>query len=181
MCPIRASPVRLSGTNVGCFLPKVRSARARRPPTLMRPSVLSRNGLFANSSWRFTDGSELIVPSPLGHASFCISFCRIRDASCELGVLCFCFICVNRFSHASPEVISSVAWRCLVMKYEDGLALNVLDENKLVLRDFSLGVDGGLGFSNLRNGGLVSHTEALSSLTEIGRVPMSAGLWAVGM
>ena len=42
-------------------------------------------------------------------------------------------------------------------------------------------MDGGLGSSNLRNGGPVSHTEALSSLTEIGRVPMSAGLWAVGM
>ena len=127
MCPIRASPVRLSGTNVGCFLPKVRSARARRPPTLMRPSALSKNGLFANSSWRFAFGSELIVPSPLGHASFCISFCRMIDASFKLGVLCVCFVWFKRFSQAIPEVMSSVAWRCLVMKYEDGLALNVLD------------------------------------------------------
>ena len=67
------------------------------------------------------------------------------------------------------------------MKYEDGLALNVLDVKRLVFEDFPLGVDGGLGSSNLRNGGPVSHTEALSSLTEIGRVPISAGLWSVGM
>ena len=61
------------------------------------------------------------------------------------------------------------------------MADDVLDVNKLVLRDFSLGVVGGLGSSSLRNGGPVSHTEALSSLTEIGRVPISAGLCAVGM
>ena len=181
MYPIRASPVRLSGINVGCFLPNVRSARARRPPTSISPSDESKNGLFPISSMRLAFGNELMDVSPLGHASFCISFCRIRDASCELGVLCFCFVCANRFSHASPEVISSVAWRCLVMKYEDGLAVNDLAVRRLVLRDYSLGVVGGLGSSSLRNGGPMSHTEASSSLTEIGRVPMSAGLCAVGM
>ena len=69
----------------------------------------------------------------------------------------------------------------MILKYEDGLAVDVLEVKRLVLMDFSLGVVGGIGSSNLRNGGPVSHTEALSSLTEIGRVPMSAGLWAVGM
>ena len=119
--------MRLSGTNVGCFLPNVRSARARRPPTLMSPSDVSRNGLFSISSLRFAIGNELMDVIPLGQASFYISFCRNRDASWELGVLCFCCVWVDRFSQALPEVMSSVAWRCLVMKYEDGLALNVLD------------------------------------------------------
>ena len=52
MSPIRAS-MRLSGANTECFPPNVRSARASRPPTFMRLSDGSRNGLFAISSFRF--------------------------------------------------------------------------------------------------------------------------------
>ena len=53
MSPSRASPMRLSGTKTGCFRPNVRSARASRPPTFMRLSDGSRNGLFAINSFRF--------------------------------------------------------------------------------------------------------------------------------
>ena len=57
----------------------------------------------------------------------------------------------------------------------------VTEDFKFVLLVSFLGVDGGFGSSDFRNGGPVSHGEALSSLTDIGRVPMSAGLWAVGI
>ena len=123
--------------------------------------------------------------SPLGQASCCISFCNWRDASCKLGVLCFFWAWSNKFFHILPEVMSSVAWRLSFRKYAEGGAVYmgsvVTDDFKFVLLVLFLGVDGGFGSSNLRNGGPVSHGEALSSLTDIGRVPISAGLWAVGM
>ena len=81
--------------------------------------------------------------------------------------------------------MSSVAWRVCVRKYEEGGAAYVdwavTSDFRLVLRGFFFGVVGGFGSSDLRNRGPVSHSEALSSLSEIGRVPMSAGLMAVGM
>ena len=63
--PSRASPLRVSGTRVGCFRPKERSERLRRPPTLIRPSVWSRNGLLASNSVRFL-GGEILWRQGLG-------------------------------------------------------------------------------------------------------------------
>ena len=57
----------------------------------------------------------------------------------------------------------------------------VTDDFKVVLLVSFLGVAGGFGAPDFRNGGPVSHGEASSYLTDIGRVPMSAGLWAVGI
>ena len=57
----------------------------------------------------------------------------------------------------------------------------VTDDFKVVLLVPFLGVEGGFGSSDFRNGGPVSHGESLSSFTDIGRVPISAGLWAVGI
>ena len=53
--------------------------------------------------------------------------------------------------------------------------------NKLVDGDLVGGLGGGLGSSNLRKGGPVSQQEACRSLTDIGRVPISAGLYSVAM
>ena len=53
--------------------------------------------------------------------------------------------------------------------------------NKLVDGDLVGGLGGGLGSSSLRKGGPVSQQEACRSLTDIGRVPISAGLYSVAM
>ena len=107
--PRRASPVSVSGTKVGCFLANVRSARERRPPTLIRSSVESRKGHLARISARFLESSFLIDSMPLGHCSCCIRFCSINDASFRLLVFSFWWVWLSRFSHMLPEVISSVA------------------------------------------------------------------------
>ena len=52
--------------------------------------------------------------------------------------------------------------------------------NKLVNGCLVEVLGGGLGSSRRRNDGPVSQSEASSFSTEIGRVPMSAGLWSVG-
>ena len=57
----------------------------------------------------------------------------------------------------------------------------VTDDFKVVLLVPFLGVGGGFGSSDFRNGGPVSHGESLSCFMDIGRVPISAGLWAVGI
>ena len=80
-----ASPVKVSGISVGCFLPKVKSALSRRPPTLTRPSVLSTKGFFIKISFLSLFGRALIESMPLGQASFCISFSTRKEASKELG------------------------------------------------------------------------------------------------
>ena len=81
---IMAFSFKLSGIKVGCFLPNVRSALARRPPTLIIPSVWSRSGLFANNSRRFLISSLVMDSIPFGHAYLCISFWSMMDTSCKL-------------------------------------------------------------------------------------------------
>ena len=109
MWPSNASPFNVSGSSVGCFLPKVRSARVSLPPTFMSPSVWSRKGLFDSISWRFLESNFLIDSIPLGHASSCISFCSKREACCKLGVLWASWAFSTRLFHILPDVMSSVA------------------------------------------------------------------------
>ena len=78
-----ASPVRVSGISVGCFLPKVKSALSKRPPTLIKPSELSKKGFFVRISFRCLFGSMLIEIMPLGQISLCIFLRTRRVASGE--------------------------------------------------------------------------------------------------
>ena len=78
--------------------------------------------------------------------------------------------------------MSSVAWRIWVWKYEERWALyrgSCVNVNSVEL--FVGGVDGGFGSSSRRKAGPDSQQEACNSDTDIGRVPISAGLSLVGM
>ena len=79
-----ASPVRVSGISVGCFLPKVKSALSKRPPTLINTSVLSMKGVFDRISYRSLFGNVLIEFMPLGQVSLCMFLSTRRVASGEL-------------------------------------------------------------------------------------------------
>ena len=82
-------------------------------------------------------------------------------------MLCFVWAWSSNVFHILPEVMSSVAWRLSFRKYVEGWAVYVgsvvTEDFKFVLLASFLGVDGGFGSSEFRNGGPVSHGEALSS------------------
>ena len=59
-----ASPVKVSGISVGCFLPKDKSALSSRPPTLIKPSVLSIKGVFVKISFLALFGNFSIESMP---------------------------------------------------------------------------------------------------------------------
>ena len=122
------------------------------------------------------------MSKPLGQASRCISFCKEIEASSWLGILCCWIVASSSCSHILPEVMCSVAWRIWMWKYEEGWASyrgSCIDVNSVELSVG--GVAGGVGSSNRRKACPDSQLEACNSDTDMGRVPISAGLSLVGM
>ena len=96
-------------------------------------------------------------------------------ASCLLLALFCDWASSNRFSQALPEVMSSPEVHASAVKYEEAWVKNE------VHGICGVGSSGGVGSFCFRKAGPVSHVEACISLTEIGRVPRSAGLISVWM
>ena len=119
MNPRRASPSGKAGMRTGCFLPKERSALARRPPTFRRPSVSSTKGLFDSSFERFLGSSCLMVSRPLGQASDYTCFNRYMVASMSLVALFCCWASSSAFFQALPEVTSSVVGQVSEVELEE--------------------------------------------------------------
>ena len=153
MNPRRVSPGGKAGMRTGCFLPKERSALARRPPTFRRPSQSSMEGLFDSSSERFLGSSCLMVSRPLGQASDCICLNRYMVASMSLVAL-FCWASSSAFFQALPEVTSSIVGQVLEVKYDEACVKNE------ALGSWSVGDSGGLGSSWDRKAGPLSQQEA---------------------